>query len=421
MDRKIRFGVFGCTRGQSHMKNGILAGGELVAICDKQEKILKSAQSKDFFPKDAAIYTDFDKFIEHDMDCVVLCNYFHEHAEYAITAMRKGKHVLSETTAGSSFYYCTELCQAVEETGMKYMLGENYPYTRPNMEIKRVYDSGTLGRVLYGEGEYVHPSPGKPGPLMPELNHWRRWLPRTYYATHALGPLLYMTGLHPKEVTGFVIPAPDFRQAKYTTDIAGIIITKTETGAIFRTTGCAGFAPHGSWYRLGCMNGGIERVRGEANTVRLAYNEWQRPEGMEENEKIYQPEWISNAELAEKAGHGGGDFWNMYDFFEYISGGAEPHFTIYNAVDMSLVEICAWRSVLRGNVPIEIPDFRDEAVRRRYEHDKLTPFWHDDKEPTLPCCSDPTARPLPEYDVPWVDPSEAEEKKAEKEVMDFKM
>ena len=48
MERKIRFGVFGASRGVSHMTNGILAGGELVAVCDKNTKLLKKLQEKDF-------------------------------------------------------------------------------------------------------------------------------------------------------------------------------------------------------------------------------------------------------------------------------------------------------------------------------------------------------------------------------------
>jgi len=419
MDKKIRFGVFGASRGVSHMRNGVLAGGEVVAVCDKNTKLLEKVKEESFYTDNIAFYTDFDEFIEHDMDAVVLCNYYHEHAPFAIKAMEKGKHVLSETTAGSTFYDCAELCRAVERTGMKYMLGENYPFTRPGYEMKRVYDTGGIGRVLYAEGEYVHPIDGAPSPLSAELWHWRRWLPRTYYATHALGPLLYMTGLHPKEVTGYAIPCPEYKSTKNTVDIAGIIMTKTETGAIFRTTGCAGFGAHGSWYRLACSKGAIERVRGTSEQVRLNYNEWEMPEDVTEPEQIYAPDWPSHGELAEKAGHGGGDFWNMYDFFEYIKNGTEPYFTVYNAVDMSLVEICAWRSVLMGSVPVKIPDFRDEAVRKQYEHDKLTPFPSNGKEPTLTCSSDPTHVPF--YNEPYIDPSDTDEEKAAKEVLDFKM
>jgi predicted dehydrogenase len=34
--------------------------------------------------QDVAVYTDYDRFLEHDMDAVVLANYFHQHAPFAI-------------------------------------------------------------------------------------------------------------------------------------------------------------------------------------------------------------------------------------------------------------------------------------------------------------------------------------------------
>ena len=37
------------------------------------------------------------------------------------------------------------------------MLAENYPFTRFNMEMRRLYRTGEIGRVTYAEGEYNHP------------------------------------------------------------------------------------------------------------------------------------------------------------------------------------------------------------------------------------------------------------------------
>ena len=33
-------------------------------------------------------YTDYERFLEHDMDAVVLANHFHEHAPFAIASSR---------------------------------------------------------------------------------------------------------------------------------------------------------------------------------------------------------------------------------------------------------------------------------------------------------------------------------------------
>jgi hypothetical protein len=41
---------------------------------------------------------------------------------------------------------------------------------------------------------------------------------------------------------------------------------------------------------------------------------------------------------------------------------------------MSSVGILAWKSALRDGHPVAMPDFRDEACRRRYEEDHWSPW-----------------------------------------------
>lgn len=131
------------------------AGMKLVALCDIWEEKLKEAGKR----LGVETYTDYDKCLEHDMDVVVLANYFHQHAVFAIKALKAGKHVLSETMSNSTIAEWVELCRTVEKTGLIYMLAENYPYTVFNMEMKHLYRSGEIGGVTYAEGEYNHPMP----------------------------------------------------------------------------------------------------------------------------------------------------------------------------------------------------------------------------------------------------------------------
>ena len=59
---------------------------EVVAICDKLPEVLeyRRGQSQGL---NVAFYDNFDEFIEHDMDAVVLANYANEHAPFAIRAL----------------------------------------------------------------------------------------------------------------------------------------------------------------------------------------------------------------------------------------------------------------------------------------------------------------------------------------------
>jgi hypothetical protein len=45
-------------------------------------------------------------------------------------------------------------------------------------------------------------------------------------------------------------------------------------------------------------------------------------------------------------------------------------------------------SMLEGGAPYDIPDFRKEEERVKYENDRATPFYGTDgSAPSIPCCS----------------------------------
>ena len=58
---------------------------------------------------------------------------------------------------------------------------------------------------------------------------------------------------------------------------------------------------------------------------------------------------------------------------------------------MASVAILSHRSLLERGVPYDIPDFRREEDREKYENDRLTPFFGPNGEkPSVDACSRPT-------------------------------
>ncbi len=378
MEKKVRFGIFGCLRGASFIKSIYFSGGEVVALCDKHTATLEQVQSSFEQVKDAATYTNFDDFIEHDMDAVILANYFPQHYDFAIKCMKKGKHVLSETISNVTMAEGVALCRAVEETGMKYALLENYPYFPANMEMTRVYKSGVLGKIVYAEGEYIHPmSATQHNDLAVGREHWRNWTPRTYYTTHALAPLMEMTDSMPTRVTAMAAFTPEIMKgtAAQIGDAAAIIMIQTDTNAVFRISGWAGWAEHRSNYRLCCTKGVIDRNK-TTNNVRVSYVDWTKPEDQKELMTEYEPKWEDEelGKFADQAGHNGGDFWVIYKFIKCIENDTEPYWNVYRATATASVAILGWRSVLNGNMAYDIPDFRREEDKRKYERDNTSPY-----------------------------------------------
>lgn len=392
---KLRFGIVGVSRGSVFISALRASGAEVVAYCEsnpkKRENLLK------YHPdlKEIPIFDDYDEFIEYDMDAVILANYFSEHAPFAIKAMKKGKHVLSETISNVTMAQGVELCRCVEETGKIYGLLENYPYFKQNLAMEKLYKSGKLGKIVYGEGEYVHPmSRDEQNLLAPGRNHWRNWTPRTYYTTHALAPLMQMTDCMPKRVTAMASFAPEVAKdtALNTGDAAAILLVQTDNDAVFRINGWSQFMPHGSHYRLCCTKGGAE-LNPANEKMRIAYNSWSKPDDVEECEGEYDYDWPdpSLGKYAEEAGHGGSDFWVTYYFVKALEKGEAPYWNVYRATAMASVAILGWRSVLNGNMAYDIPDFSRESDRRLYENDRISPYPDENGEVDIRCSSRPYA------------------------------
>ena len=397
----MRIGIFGVGRGMDLARCFMLLDEEIVAICDNHKE--RRDEALKGLDKSVAVYESFDEFINHPMDVVVLANNFHQHAAYAIKCFERNLHVLCECISNATMGEGVELLRAFEKSRSIYMLSENYPQMLFNREMKRVADAGMLGKILYAEGEYNHPGNPWDASSKKRYNyypkHWRNFLPRTYYITHSLGPIMNISRATPKKVSAFGIfcpPEGDIPFASYNGDKAANITTLNDDGSVFRLTGHAAFAGPYNSYRICGSKGQIENARGLDDEVLLRFNDWTVPEGYKQRQH-YKPSWNDkDEELLVKTGHGGSDYLTVRMFRDAVLAREQPPFPfdIYSATLMSSVAILAHRSVLDGGKVYDIPDFRREDDRRLYENDYLSPFWSEDGiPPTVPCCSHPDFKP----------------------------
>ncbi len=400
---KIKIGIFGAGRGIDIAKNFMLLDCEIVALCDFNEKRRNKGLKE--LGDNVAAYENFEDFIEHEMDAVVLANYFHEHTPYAIKCFERGIHVFSECISNGTMAEGVELIRAYEKTDSIYMLAENYPQMIFNREMKKICDGGTLGKIIYAEGEYNHPY--KPDDyefskgFVYNIEHWRNFLPRSYYITHSLSPLMWSTGATPKKVVAVPVFSPIKEEvtARRVGDRAAVITTVNDDDSVFKVTGCAAFGAHHNAYRICGENGQIENLRGMGNKVMLRYSEWAVPDGKEEI-NLYEPSWNDRDEsFINQSGHGGGDYIIARMFLDCVKDGKQPEhpFDIHSAVAMSSVAILAHRSILSGGAAYDIPDFHREECRKEYENDRQTPFFGTDgSKPNIPCCSNTDYSPTEE-------------------------
>lgn len=412
----LKIGVVGAYRGKSMIDVlMVYKEAEIVAICDFFEPALKNVkrQAEKIGMNDITYYTEFDKFLKHDgLDAVVLANYAHQHAIFAIECLNAGKHVMSEVLPCETMGQAVELVEAVERSGKVYAYAENYCYMKHTFEMWKTYKTGKLGEVKYAEGEYVHDcSSVWPQISYGDKEHWRNkmYYP-TFYCTHSLGPVIMITGKRPVKVVGYELP-PNMHNFERTGRAvsAGIEMVTLENGAVIKSLhGGLKREPeeHNLNYTVYCEKGMMESGRFEENSKfncylegdKLCEGEWEK----------YEPENDIQSELMQQfPTHGGSDFYSTYFFIQKILGKPDGKWSIdiYQALDMGMCGILAWRSVLNGNQPIDIPNFRNPEEREAYRNDNACTSVEvagNDVLPTTsysdtPKCSDEMYKKMEQY------------------------
>ncbi|MBP5274994.1 MAG: Gfo/Idh/MocA family oxidoreductase [Abditibacteriota bacterium] len=371
MSKKIRIGVFGAGRGSTMV--GVMSqhpDAELVAICDKYRPALENCRNlAEKYGEKVTLYEDFDKFLEHDMDAVVLANYATEHAPYAVRCLDSGRHVTSEVLCMQNMAEAVALIEAVERSGKVYTYAENYSYFRSTWEMRKIYRRGDIGEFLQGEGEYVHDcEPIWADITYGERNHWRNWAPSTFYCTHAAGPIISITGLRPVKVVAFENPNRLNRTYTARKGDGSMLCVQFENGGMgkFLTSGYRR-QEESIWYCVYGTNGHMESDR---------YGErWDKLHTWIHDQKkgdYYTPVFDNENELSKSVeGHGGSDFFTMQYFLDSILDreGKENAIDVYTAVDMTMLGTLGLKSLFSGNAPIECPDLRKKENREQYRND----------------------------------------------------
>ncbi len=373
MMKKIRVGVLGIGRGNTMIEYTKKSKDVILcAICDSWEEGLNEMKSR-INDDSITYYTNYDEFLKHDMDAVVLANYATEHAPFAIKALEAKKHVLSEVLPVQTMSEAVQLIEAVEASMYIYAYAENYCYMPAPMEMRKLYKEGKLGTMEYAEAEYIHNcQPIWPDITYGEKEHWRNRMYATFYATHSIGPIVHITGLRPVKVTGYEIPygkrAENMGKLGAT---AGIEMITFENGSILKSIH-GDLAKNSIWYSLYTTLGRVESAREDAlkKDVELLYLNLDKIENESQNEVIsYKPKFKNHA-VAKNYGHGGSDYYTMYNFIEKIKGNKEADtIDVYEALDMFLPGLFAYRSILDGNTPKDIPNLRNKEEREKYRFD----------------------------------------------------
>lgn len=202
MGDKVRIGVVGLGKmGLSHFAMVNAHPDAETLACDG------SGFMVDVLSKNIAtpIYKDYDTLLEKEpLDAVVIATPSRLHAPMVRAALEKGLHVFCEKPFCLDWADSQALSDLADQKGRVAQVGYHYRYVGAFQEMKRILDSGALGRITHVLAEAYGPVV-----LRPKRATWRTQKSEgggcLYdYAAHPLNLLNWFFGT-PDQVTGSVL------------------------------------------------------------------------------------------------------------------------------------------------------------------------------------------------------------------------
>jgi predicted dehydrogenase len=91
-----------------------------------------------------------------DIQAVVVFSPDHLHARHIVDSLNAGKHVLVTKPMVTNLKDALEIVKLVDKTGLKFLVGETCRFYTTFLAVKRMYDDGDLGDLIFGDAHYVH-------------------------------------------------------------------------------------------------------------------------------------------------------------------------------------------------------------------------------------------------------------------------
>ena len=180
-DKKFNVAIIGLGFGAEFIPiYQALAGANVYAICRRNEAELNKVGDLFGIEKRCTKYEDV--LADPNVDFVHINSPIPDHAWMSKEALKAGKHVMCTVPMATTIEECRQICELVEQTGLKYMMAETVVYSREFLFIKEMFEKGELGKIQYMAASHPQDMEGWP-------EYWERMIPM-HYATHVVSPVL---------------------------------------------------------------------------------------------------------------------------------------------------------------------------------------------------------------------------------------
>ena len=191
-ERRVRVAIVGegvCSFG-SQFGYQTHPNAEVVAVSDLDPALCRALQERTRAKKAYPTFEELLKHTEEDrVEAVYIATDAPSHVRLAIMALEHGLHVASAVPAffgADQLEMVPKLVDAVKASGKLYMMNETTAFRPEGYAMRKLYEAGMLGDVVYTEGEYYHPDGNDLDSVMcGSFGKWREGCPPQYYPTHS--------------------------------------------------------------------------------------------------------------------------------------------------------------------------------------------------------------------------------------------
>lgn len=261
------------------------------------------------------------------------------HAEHVLAALNAGKHVICTKPMCTNVEDAAALVEAVDRTGLTFLVGQTMRFGTEFAEAKRLYNAGELGEINFAEAHYVHDAR-----TFFSLTPWRQTMPQDLMyggASHPIDLLRWFLG-DVAEVQAFGRKSGLIPDYPYEDDY--LINLRFENGAVARVLGAYGLVhPPMPMMGLGLFGSRASLIADftdqEAGHLKVNFDE---ATGRQPIHRTIEPE--TEGEL----GHAPGVLRYLQHFEECLFDGTTPSPGVRDGAGSVAACAAAWESIRTG-------------------------------------------------------------------------
>jgi|GEM_PF-167698 predicted dehydrogenase/Xaa-Pro aminopeptidase/putative sterol carrier protein len=144
----VKFGIIGAGSVWDFHRSACEDSPNLkfVAVYDKNQKHAEKVARR-YRANKMQAFSDLDKFLESDIDAVLIMVPHIHHADLVARAAAAGKHILCEKPMATTTEDCDRMIKAAKDAGVKFMIAENHRFLPAHQYIHDAIKQGLIGDV----------------------------------------------------------------------------------------------------------------------------------------------------------------------------------------------------------------------------------------------------------------------------------